>query len=232
MPLTISSTKLIDRPGSAWVTGDAVRPLLSATGATGTVTFSDGGAGGTFETVSTTSAYYNAPNQSRQVVITGTDSGAGGMGTKTIQIYGTFPLQPNRGFETTFDNETKMRRARGGTRYFREDYVTEIALSIACERRGKDETKALRDFWARHRKVVPFYYFDVTTDVLAFVRFESGLVIRFESACWWTLTAGVKGDFAYSEILEIEPGPPDGEGLTHGGDPLYHIGDRLIHTTE
>jgi len=206
MALTITTSKISYRAGSQWVDGDLVFPIVTATaGATGTVNWSDGGKGGTFQGLSSTSAAYIPANKSQSVIITGLDTGAGGSGTVAIQVSGTFPLQPNLGYETQLDSDTKMARARGGTRYFREDYPQEVALSLSCERRSRPEMEAAREFWRFHRKVTPFYYLDIETGMLNLVRFESAISYKFDGAQWWSMTFAVRGD--YQNTLEPAAAP-------------------------
>jgi hypothetical protein len=205
MALVISTTKATHRAGTQWVDGDPVYPIVSATGATGVVNWTDTGAGGTFQLLSNTSAIYLPADRTQQVTVTGVDTGAGGSGSTTIQVTATFPLQPTRGYETQLDRDTKLHRARGGTRYFREDYDTEVALNLSMDTRSRDETLALRDFWNFHRKITPFYYLDVETGMLNLVRFESAISYKFDGAAAWDLSVAVRGD--YQNAVEPQPAP-------------------------
>lgn len=181
------------RAGSAYVPADELYPVVAFANATGAVTLSDNGAGGTFELLGGNTWAYKPANRTRVVTLSATDDTA--TITRQLTVYGTFPLQPNLGYDTLLDQETKIGRARGGTRYYREDYAMETALTLVCERRDDTERRLLWDFWFAHRKVFTFYYYDVETGMLNLVRFESALTQRLVGACAWTLSCGVRGDF-------------------------------------
>lgn len=202
MPISVSSSKATYRAGSEWVPAELVEPLLTATGNTGAVSWSDGGAGGTFDVQSSTTAYYTPANKTQVVTITGTDSL--GNSETTIDIMGTFPLAETLGNEGGLERVTTEQRAVGGEKYYREEYDTEFETQLDCLGRQSDEVTALQAFWRHHRKINPFYYIDLETGVEQIVRFTSGLKWKRDGGDSTSLYCNVKG-YDDATLFDLEP---------------------------
>ena len=180
MPLVITASKTVHRAGSPnvgahFVNGETV-PHYSSAGQTGAVTWSDGGAGGTFNPAIGPETDYTPLNRTQAIVITATDSGAGGQGTKNLAVNATFPLQPNKAYGLDTDNDTKESKARDGSRTTREDGPAYESRQLEFLGRYKTERTELRAFWLFHKKTITFYYSDaVTNELIANCWHDSGL---------------------------------------------------------
>jgi len=203
MPLAIASTKNSYRAGSTWVPAEAAPPVVSTTGGTGTSTFSDNGAGGTFTTINTTSATYVPANKTQVVTITATD-GALATASRTIDVVATFPLNATWGNEEQLDRNTTVQRARGGTKYMREEDETEYTGQLDSLNRSNAELAAIQAFWRFHRKIVPFHYLDMDTGVDQIVRFTSPLRWKKGGADSWDIFSNVIGNDA-AVLYDLEP---------------------------
>ena len=182
MALVITSSKDVHRAGSPnvgphYINGESPVPHYSAAGQTGAVTWSDGGAGGTFNPAVGTETDYTPANKTRSIIITATDSGAGGVGTKALSVKATFPLEPNRGFDIDTDDDTKESFARDKSRTTRQDGpVLERRALELLGRLIATERAELRTFWLWHRKTIPFYFKDnATGELVANCTHDSGL---------------------------------------------------------
>jgi len=170
-----------------------VLPFYSSTGQTGTVTWSDGAAGGVFTPPTGASTTYKPPNKSTVVTVQASDSGAGGIGTKTLDITATFPIHPNKDYEVEIDDDTKESFARDKSRTTRQDGPVFETRRLELLARHKPEMVELRAFWLFHRKTIDFYYQDVETDLLYLVNFFSGLKKRVAGAQTCDMSVIVKG---------------------------------------
>jgi hypothetical protein len=183
MALVITASKLVHRAGSLsngahFVNGETL-PHYSAAGSTGVVTWSDGGKGGSFVPATGIATDYTPLNRTQSIVITATDSGAGGVGTKSLSVVGTFPLQPDKGYELDTDDDTQESLARDKSRTTRQDGPVTESRQLELLARIVDERIELKSFWLCHRKVIHFYYYDVATgELVAEVWFDSGLKQR------------------------------------------------------
>lgn len=198
MALNITATKLTHRTGSAntgphYIAGEQPLPHYTSTGQTGTVTWSDNGAGGTFNPAQGAQTDYTPANKTQAIVITATDSGAGGNGTKALDVKATFPLQPNVDYEVELDDDTKESFARDKSRTTRTDGPAFEARRLELLARHKPQHTELRAFWLFHRKTIAFYYQDVETDLLYLVNFNSGLKARPKGAARVDMSVIVKG---------------------------------------
>lgn len=215
MALVITANKNTYRAGAPnfGIPSEAVEPVFDAAGNTGVVSWSDNGAGGVFTPIDANSASYTPANKTQVVTITGTDSGAGGTGSKTLDVAATFPLNGNWNSEGEIDRETTVQKARGGEDYSREEEQTTFSQQIDClGRRVADEGAALLAFWRFHRKVFPFYYLDVDTGELQRVKFTSGVRWKKGGGDIKDYFVNVKGyddetilDFEPPEVLMITP---------------------------
>lgn len=199
MATVIVPTKLTHRAGSTssgkhYVPGEVVLPHYSVTGTTGTVTWSDGGAGGTFNPATGTATDYTPANKTQSVIIQASDSGAGGVDTQALDVTATFPIHPNVDYEVELDNDTKESFARDKSRTTREDGPAQEARRLELLARHKVELVELRAFWLFHRKIISFYYQDVETDLLYIVIFNSGLKKRPKGAQTFDMSVIVKGN--------------------------------------
>lgn len=213
MPTTVTSNKNTFRAGSDFgIPPEAVFPVFTASGGKGGYTWSDFGAGGRFVLLNSTQAEYRPANKTQVVTIKATGVSSGGDGLKTLDVSGTFPLNGQWGTEGGLDIETLEQKARGGTRYFREEENAEFSQQIDClGRRVSTEGAALKQFWRDHKKTVPFYFLDTDSGELQKVRFVSALRWR-KAGDIRDYFVNVRGydeetilDFEIPEILLILP---------------------------
>ena len=178
MATIVTASKNTYRAGAPvfGIPAESVEPVFTASGGTGGYVWDDGGAGGIFTVLNSTQARYTPKNETKVVTITATAATTGGAGSKTLDVSATFPIAGNWGSEGNLDRETTVQKARGGTRYLREEDATEFGQQIDClGRRVADEGAALLAFWRFHRKVIPFYFLDTDTGELQKVYFVSGV---------------------------------------------------------
>ena len=200
MALIVASTKAAYRAGSPLypavhhVAPENDPPVLSATGATGVVSWSDGGAGGTF-TPATGAAgiVYKPANHTKGVTLTATDSGAGGSGQTNIVITGTFPIQPHLGYDIDLDDDTVVKKMRDGTGYYQIDAPPFEGRPLQFIDREWTEYDVLRAFWDFHRKTISFYYIDVEAIRTYLVKFISGLKARPNESKGWDMSCTIDG---------------------------------------
>ncbi len=191
MAITESSSRTTFRAGSN-ASGTATSRIRATTPALvfsgGSGTWSDGGAGGTFSPTSGASSTYTPANKTQAVVVASV-----GAGTYSIQIYGTLPLYPQIGGEIEWDVETKIKKARDLTPYFREDGPAEMGFVYGWANREKIDVQEMRDFWLAHRKVLPFYVIDPEIGNMNLCYFISSIKATLSTAGTWAISAGVKG---------------------------------------
>lgn len=177
------------------IRGALPKPTYNANVPTSTVTWSDNGAGGSFEVSGANNyiAVYTPKNLTQAVVITATDN----TNSKNISltVTATLPLQPQVQFENELDIETKVKFARDMTPYFREDGTEQIGWTLGYDNRLTDAKAEMFTFWRGHRKVVPFYVIDVEGDLMNLVYFTSSIKSVFSGDGRWALAAGVRGAF-------------------------------------
>lgn len=186
------------------VRGAQPQPTFTANGYSGLVSWDDGGAGGTFAPfgVNNNSAVYTPKNKTQAVTIYATDS----VNTHFVAIttFATVPLQPQVGFETEFDIDTKVKFAKDRTRYFREDGSVEVGWVLGWERRQTADKLELEQFWFDHRKVNQFYMVDVEGNIQNKVWFVSSLKSTYESNNRWSMAASVRGSYENIQASAVE----------------------------
>jgi hypothetical protein len=177
------------------IRGATPSPQYTAIGYSGDVTWSDNGAGGSFVLSGTNDsvADYTPRNKTQAVTITAT-SGAGSI-NKALTVYGTMPIQPNTGAEFELDVETKIKKARDGTQYAREDYGEQCGWVFGWERREWLDRSELMNFWRDHKKSVQFYLVDTEGNLMNKVWFVSSFKAVFYGANVWAMSAAFKGKF-------------------------------------
>lgn len=194
-------------PGTALhrIRGALPKPLYTCNNPTGAVTWSDGGAGGTFAPsgVNNQNAIYTPKNKTQAVVISATDPA----NTKTIAltVFATVPVQPQFGFDVESDIETAIKFAKDRTRYFREDGDLEIGWVLAWDARPRDEFEELRQFWRDHRKINQLYMVDAESNILNKVWFTSSMKWVPAGANRFNLVASFRGVDEFIEATTAEP---------------------------
>lgn len=119
------------------------------------------------------STVLTAVNQTRVVTVTGVSGG--NSGSLSIQVYATFPVQPNYGYEIEWDDKTLMSIAEDQTVIARIKSPDKRSWQLQFPNRPLTEYNTLKNFWSYHRKVIPFYYLDLAIAELKLCRFDSGL---------------------------------------------------------
>lgn len=187
------------------VRGALPLPQFTASGLEDLVSWSDNGAGGTFEVFSTFNeiAVYTPANKTQVVTITANDSDESG--EYALTVFGTIPVHPQLGYEIELDAETKTKKAKDGTQYHREDEPPTMGWAYAWDNRMDDEHAEMRQFWFNHRRVTPFYLVDVEGDVLNRVKFVSALKSAPNGANRWAMGASFKGAYEGIAATTAEP---------------------------
>ena len=177
---------------------------FTAVSPSGTVSWGDNGAGGTFNLsgAGNSIADYVPANKTQVVLITATD-GAGSV-NYTVTIFATFPLYPQLGHETEMDVDTKIKKARDGTKYFREDGAIEMGWVMAWDNRLTVDRQEALDFWQYHRKVREFYLVDILGAMQNKVFFNSSIKSIGNGENRWALSAGFTG--VYAPIVALTAG--------------------------
>lgn len=180
-------------------------PVFTAVGYSGTVSWSDNGAGGDFALSGTDNsvAIYTPRNKTQSVTITAL-SGAGSV-NRALAVTGTLPLHPQLGGEFELDVETKVKYARDRTRYAREDGVPESAWVFAWSDRENADRAELVEFWQDHRKTTQFYLVDIEANLLNRVWFNSSLKAVPEGVNRWAMSAAFRGVYEAIAATEAEP---------------------------
>ncbi len=160
------------------VRGSVTKPQFTAVSPSGTVVWRDEDengfpAGGTFVLSGSgnRTATYTPNNRSQIVQVKATD--AVNTVSRQITIFGTLPLYAQFGYKVELDVETKIKYAKDRTPYFREDGLPEISWVFEFNNRAKEDVSELMQFWANHRKVLPFYLVDPELNLLNQVFFTS-----------------------------------------------------------
>lgn len=204
MALVITASKLVHRAGSPnagphFVNGETPLPHYSVTGATGVVTWDDGGAGGSFVPATGAATDYTPINRTQSITIGATDSGSGGADTQALEVVATFPLQPNRGYDLDLDRDVQESLARDKSRTTRQDGPATESRQLEFLERLKPERDELRAFWLFHDKVIRFYYSDVATaELVANCWHDSGLKqsVAPDTPNAFNMSVVVKGNLA------------------------------------
>lgn len=175
------------------IRGALPNPTYTAVSPASPVTWSDNGAGGTFQVFSTNNeiAIYTPKNKTQLVVISAQDSGS--TVTRNLTVFGTIPIQPQAGAEFELDVETKVKYARDRTRYSREEGAPEASWVWAWDNRTKADKAELMAFWYDHRKTNLFYMVDTEGDILNKVFFNSSFKAAFNGANKWAMSAAFRG---------------------------------------
>jgi hypothetical protein len=173
------------------IRGATPKPIFTATAPSGTVTWGDGGAGGSFSPATGNTSTYTPANQTAAVVISAVDGA--NTSTRPLTVFGTMPVQPQFGFQTELDIETKVKMALDRTRYFRESGSLEMAWVMEWTRRQLDEVTELRAFWAWHRKSKQFYLVDVESNIMNLVWYVTSYPAIPKGGNNWDMTASFRG---------------------------------------
>jgi hypothetical protein len=187
------------------------------------ITWTDGGAGGLFTPSGANNAIaiYIPANRTQQAIVSATDSA--NTVSYTITIIATLPLHPQVGYETELDVETKIKKARDGTKYFREDGAMEMGWVMAWDNRERDDRNEMMEFWMYHRKVKEFYLVDLAGDSVNKVFFNSSIKSIPSHENRWAMSAGFVGVYAPLPLVVLEMMPANvitdgGVAVTDGGD--------------
>lgn len=175
------------------VRGASPAPIYTAGSPSGTVSWSDGGAGGSFQLSGSGNsvAAYTPKNKTQVVTITATD--ASNSRQITLNVTATLPLYPQVGNELELDQETKIKKARDMTQYSREDGSPEVGYLLSWENRtGVDKTE-LMTFWYDHKKTKLFYYIDREGNLLTSVKFTSSFKAAFNGGDRFAMSAAIRG---------------------------------------
>lgn len=193
MPISVSQTKTVHRAGAMESPGEMPLPQFTASGNTGTVNWSDNGAGGTFSPTSGLTTTYTPLNRTQLVKIRATDSI--GNVSVALQIYGTFPLQPFLGYNFTVDQPTQVSYDRDNLPVFREDGGETLSFENVYRRREIADFLVALTFWRHHHKVKPFYYYEPRLGWYKLLRFNSALGNQMEVMDGISFTAQFVGLF-------------------------------------
>jgi len=200
MALIVTSTKATHRAGSKLypavhhVQGETPLPVLSATGGTGTISWSDFGAGGTFTPATGASGIvYTPPDEAKSVTIQASASGSGGTGTTVIVLTSTFPIQPQIDYDIDLDDDTKMHTMRDRTRYYQVEGPAFESRSLTFLDREKTEQQTLEAFWNFHRKTLDFTYIDVAQGRTYLAKFISGLKTKMRGEDSFDMSCTIEG---------------------------------------
>ena len=201
MALTVISSKVAHRAGSQLypavhhVDGETPKPVLSASGGTGTISWSDFGAGGTFSpTTGASGIVYTPPNKTMLVTIQASASGSGGTGQTTIALTSTFPIQPQIDYDIDLDDETKVQTMRDRTKYFQVEGPAFEGRPLAFLDREKSEQEVLEAFWLFHRKTIDFTYIDVAHGRVYLAKFISGLKSKMRGENSFDMSCTIEGN--------------------------------------
>lgn len=113
-------------------------------------------------------------------------------GTKTINVLGVLPINPNYSYELTNDNYSHISVAEDGTEYHRKRGNSKKGFSLQFNQRTFEEYSLLYNFWGEHDRTKEFVYRDLPTNTSYVVRFESGLQTTVEGPCVITAQASIK----------------------------------------
>lgn len=130
---------------------------------------------GTLTSTISSATRLNAPNLSQTIIVTGTSGGD--TGSMAITVWGTFPLQPNYGYDYELDDKTLISVAEDGSTVRRQKSGIKASWQLNMPNRPLTEYQTLRDFHAYHKKVIPFYYYDLAIGELRMVYFDSSLKV-------------------------------------------------------
>jgi hypothetical protein len=137
--------------------------------------------GGLINPATGISTTLTALNRTLSVVVSavsGADSGA-----ITIQVYGTWPVQPHFGYEVAIDNKTLASPAEDGSMVYRRKGPIRLSWTLGFNNIPATEWELIRDFFNYHQKDIPFYYQDLglnedvatlETPILRLVTADSG----------------------------------------------------------
>jgi hypothetical protein len=194
MALTITQNKTVHRTGSTASPGESVLPSFTASGQTGTVSWSDGGVGGKFDPSTGATVTYYPKNRTAQVTITATDSGTAGSTSTAIQIYATFPFQPSVELPLTIAREKKERRVRDGTPWRRSSQQLYGNYKLTLSRRDRTTMEELVSFLDYHDyNQLKFYYSDLEGRYLWVVDSDSDLEVIAHGYCQFTMNVLIRG---------------------------------------
>jgi hypothetical protein len=188
------------------IRGGVPELYYTAAGNSGAVTWTDGGAGGTFQVSGSNNvnAIYKPRNKTQFVSVRATDATAA-FGVKALTVEATMPVQPQVGGEMEIDRETKVKRAKDRTPYFREEGANIIRWQFAWDAREKNQAEELREFWLDHRKVVPFWLVDTEGNLMNKVWFNSSYKTAFQGANRWAMAAMFEGEFTNLQAFDELP---------------------------
>jgi hypothetical protein len=176
MALAVSSSVSTYRYGDPVI----AIPLLSASGATGTVHWST--SSGTLSNATGATSSLSPIDRSEIVIVTAVDDSA--TVTKGVQIYATVPYQPKWGVEADFDDETEISVSEDNVPKFRVVSELTARFPLVYEKRSFDEYWIMMQFFNWHRKSTPFYIDDIASGILAFGYFDSAIRIAAQGADW------------------------------------------------
>jgi len=193
MALSVLPTKVVHRAGALESPGETPLPGYIASGNTGTVSWSDGGAGGTFSPTTGLNTTYTPANKTRAVTVRATDS----LNTvnTALQVYGTFPLQPVIGYNFVIDQLTQVSYDRDGKPVFREDGDETLTFDNQYRARTLIDYMIALQFWRDHKKVIQFYYYEPQLAWIKLVRFSAPLGNQMQIMNGVSFQAQFVGDF-------------------------------------
>lgn len=189
MPFTVTQNETTFRYG------DLPLPTFTASGITGThVTWET--TSGALSPTTGTSTTLTPNNETRLISVTAKDRAVDdtvlNTVVKTVQIYSTFPLQPNYGYEIEMDDTTLISLAEDKTAVIRKKAGVKKVWQLQLPLRPLTEYETLRDFWLFHGKVLSFYYYDLAITELKMVRFDSALRITPAGPDSYSMTCVVR----------------------------------------
>lgn len=111
---------------------------------------------------------------------------------KSVQVYGTFPLQPNYPYDVEFDDKTLVSIAEDGTAVFRVKSPIRRSWQLSMPNRPFTEYSLLNPFYQYHKKFREFYYYDLAINELILVRFDSSLKVTPIGPDQFTMSCVVK----------------------------------------
>lgn len=169
-------------------------PTYSATGAVGSIEWSDGSAGGAFSPAITANGVdttYTPANESKSVVITANDDSDDESSTAALEVTATCPDRGQFGqAQIELDDRTNVSLAEDGSPSFVQKGDPFFLYPYSFPNRTQAQYDAMTAFWLFHRKVRKFYLEDPVHDnVFRLVRFDSKLQTDVQGADMLTYSA-------------------------------------------
>lgn len=207
MAIAVARTKAVYRAGATvpvgspnprqYVLGENGLPTFTGNGSGSTVTWSDGGAGGAFApavTANGVATTYTPLNRTKAIVITGTDTATpANIGTTTLQVNATQPLNPVADYDTDSDQDTEVSKARDKSEVRATFGPVFDTTPLQWIGRHYPQWRMMRDFWDYHTKVIPFYFVDQETLEMYLVTYESALRQKKRGSNQFDMSATIKG---------------------------------------